>query len=113
MGMKSRRKGKVFERWLVRRLSPFFPNVRRGWWQSQGGALVPDVTAAPFWIEAQHSHAPSPHGKMAQAIAYTAQAGDRRPVAVITKRTHGPVLISFLLDEWLAGRCDLFPEKPR
>ena len=109
-GLKSRRKGKAFERWLVNRLLPYFPDAERGWWQAGGGARVPDVTGTgPYWIEAEHAMHPSPHRKMAQAVGYT---NARVPVfvipVVVTKKTLGDVLVSMRLDDWLnlIGKSD-------
>lgn len=85
MGMKSRRKGKVFERAIAARLRDEFPehaeSIRRS---DQGnGAATCDVTGMPMlWIECQDASRENsdPIGKLQQAIADAPE--EEFPVAV-------------------------------
>ncbi len=108
-GRRSRRKGKAWERALVRRLQPFWPSARRGWWQARGGDVVPDIDQVPYWIEATHSARPNIRAKMRQAVGYL-QPGDPRLPVVISKRDQEDALVTMRLDDWLLIATE--PDKP-
>lgn len=103
MGKRSRTKGKRFEREVVNRLRVYWPNVRRGWWQAKGGAVVPDVEGSPYWLEVTHGQQPPIQAKMRQALGYVGLPGGpayRTPV-VISKRDHDDPLVTMRLDDWI------------
>ena len=106
MGLKSRVKGKVFERVVARILREAFPeyaeSIRRS---DQGhGAADCDVTGLPgLWFECEDAASPNPAGKLAQAIG-DAPSG-RMPIAVTHKkgarRIKASLRLSDLVRIWL------------
>jgi hypothetical protein len=68
MGMRSRQKGKRGEREVVALFKGVYPDAKRGWWQSRGGSVVPDVDGTPFWIEVKLGARPNPLAALQQAI---------------------------------------------
>lgn len=87
IGRKSRRKGKAWERHVVKLLVPVFGKAERGWWQAKGGTVVPDIVVpAPFWIECGHGDRMEGRKKLEQADRNRGPASAKMPVA-ITRRT--------------------------
>lgn len=91
MGLKSRTKGRAFEqrvaRWFREQVyTADKSSVIRGWWQSRGGSLVPDVSTPHFWVECGHQNHVDGAAKLAQAIRYVNTIADPRfPIAVVRK----------------------------
>lgn len=94
MGKSQKEKGKRGEREAADLLRASFPRhadrIRRGAQSRFGGKDEPDIVGLPFHVEVSAGKAPSPHGKMMQAIADT--EGRDTPIVVLTKRDR---------EEWL------------
>lgn len=97
-GRRSRVKGASFERELAKLLQPIWPNANRGIGQARSASEVCDVEATPYWIEAKRHKRCSVRAAWQQAE----EAKDDRPVAVITKDDHGPILVTISLDTFLS-----------
>ncbi len=108
-GQRSRRKGAEYERVLVKRFREAMPggDVQRGF-QYRSGAEVPDVDAAPFWVESKRGRKPNIRAALKQVIA-VAPPG-RIPIAVIRDdraAAHVTLTLEDFLDlvsEWWARR---------
>ncbi len=108
-GRGSKRKGADWERELVLRFREVMPggDVRRGL-QSRGGQEVPDVDAAPFWIEAKRGRKPNIRGALKQVTSDAAPG--RIPLTVIRDDRAAPIVALTLEDfldlvsEWWTGR---------
>lgn len=87
-GVLSKRKGKVFERDITKTFTEAGVKARRGWWQSMGGALVPDVMVDGLWLELGHGKTMDPKVKLEQAIGYVRTRGLPVIPVAITKRDH-------------------------
>ena len=72
LGLRSKNKGRVFERLVVKKLAEAGIDSARGYWQSMGGGTVPDVMVDGLWIECGHGKAMEPRVKLEQAEAYVA-----------------------------------------
>lgn len=81
-GRRSKRKGKVYERYIAELLREFFPRAMRGIGQARAAGEVPDVKGTPFWIEAKHRQRLNVAAAFAQARAgladYVARGGSPR-----------------------------------
>lgn len=92
-GALAKRKGKVFERDIAKVFTDAGITARRGWWQSMGGALVPDVMVDGLWLELGHGKAMDPKVKLEQAIGYVRTRGlPVIPVAVTKRDRMEPVV---------------------
>ncbi len=82
-------------------------DVRRGF-QYRSGAEVPDVDAAPFWVESKRGRKPNVRAALRQVTSEAAPG--RIPLAVIRDDRAEPfVALSLedfldLVSEWWAGR---------
>lgn len=100
MGKSQREKGKRHEREIAQIFRDRFGVGYRGApLQASGDCQLPDVVVnLPVHLECSHGQAPSPHGKLDQAIG-DAKAGVI-PIAV-TKRNRGPNVATLLLSDLL------------
>ncbi len=98
-GARSRRKGAVWERELVRLFRDAMPGaaVRRGL-QYRSGEEAPDVEVPCFFIEAKHHHRTNVRAAMRQAIANCPPG--RWPIAVCKDDRQAP-LVTMQLDDFL------------
>jgi hypothetical protein len=87
---RSRVKGSNHERAVATHLAELYPNARRGIGQTRAGGEVPDVTGAPWWVEAKNRKACNVHAAFDQAVAARAAAKTSAladaPVLVVTRR---------------------------
>lgn len=83
MGARSRTKGKVWERDVVKMFLSWFPGwpVRRGF-QSRAGDDEADVEGTPLWVECKVGQRPN----VISALRQAEEATDGRPVLVVIKR---------------------------
>ena len=108
-GRRSRNKGRVWERALVKRFREAMPDaeIKRGM-QYRSGEEAPDVEMPCFWVEAKHHNRTNIKAALRQAIE--AALKGRWPIAVC-KDDHQPPVVAMLLDdfldlvsEWWAGK---------
>lgn len=98
-GRKSRIKGQVWERTLVRMFCEVMPDadIKRGI-QYRSGEEAPDVETPCFWVEAKHHNRTNIKAALRQAIE--AAPKGRWPVA-ICKDDRQPAVATMLLDDFL------------
>ena len=98
-GRKSRTKGRVWERTLVKLFNKAMPDaeIKRGL-QYRSGEEAPDVEMPCFWLEAKHHNRTNIKAALRQAIK-TAPKG-RWPIAVC-KDDHQPAMATMLLEDFL------------
>jgi hypothetical protein len=90
IGRRSVRKGKVFERWVAKRLREYFPEARRGLSQSRNGHEECDISNTPWRIEVKvGGPAKRPADALAQCERDAATAGDKRPCVAICRVDRG------------------------
>ena len=114
-GRLARRKGKEFEREIVRRLIDAGIDTKRGWWQAKSGADVPDVLVDGFWLEASTGGSVDPEGKLKQALAQTVtwakmQGRDEfpYPVAITRQRSSRTIVVTM----YLCDLCTVLTNEP-
>lgn len=93
IGKRSKRKGKSWERALVRILREIFPGVYRARQDRRGGIATDegaDLEGTPFWIEAKHRHTVNVLQGLRQAEAVQTARGDTRPPVVVAKTDKPP-----------------------
>ena len=114
-GKRSRDKGKIWERAVVRLLKPLW-EAFRGHQDSRGGfggGEGCDVEGTPFYIECRHEQEYGWRQHLHEAITMRKQRGDVRPIVLIAKEdkkpkgwTVGkpgrPPIAIMLLTEWVA-----------
>ena len=104
MSRYSVRKGKEFERAVVRAFREVMPGedtVSRGF-QFVGGAKAADVSAGPFWIECKNRQLPNIRAALLQAESNSSTAVDAIPLAICKFGGEG------VLDSVVAMRLDDF-----
>ena len=108
-GKRSRNKGRVWERILVKRFREAMPDaeIKRGL-QYRSGEETPDVEMPCFWVEAKHHNRTNIKAAIRQAID-TAPKG-RWPIAVC-KDDHQPPMATMLLDDFLDLVTEWWAEK--
>jgi hypothetical protein len=99
----ARTKGHSFERWLAAQCRQVWPAAQRGLKQTRDGAECADVEHTPFWLEAKADERRPIERAVAQALAAT----DGRPIAVVSKRNRGVVLVTMTLADWLTQQLAL------
>lgn len=95
IGRRSRRKGKTFEREIVKRLLAAGYDASRGWWQAKGGAVVPDVILPGWWIECGTGARVDAATKLRQAEANAGAArSEDRPVAIVRRKSERRIAVA-------------------
>lgn len=105
-GSTSRRKGHQFERDVANRLKPIYPDAKRGVLQCRSGSEVADVENTPWWIECKCGARPNVMGAYEQAVE--AAGEDPRPIAVVSHKDRGRLLVTMAFDSWerlIKGQC--------
>lgn len=94
LGKRSRNKGKIWERTVVKLLKPIFgEKVHRGHQDARGGVAAGegcDVECTPFWCETKHGSAVSPMAALRQCREAQQARGDTRPPVAIVKDDRKP-----------------------
>jgi hypothetical protein len=98
-----RAKGNAFERQVATECREVWPAAQRGLRQTRDGAESADVEQTPYWIECKADERRPIERAVAQALAAT----DGRPIAVVSKRNRGELLVTMRLEDWLVRELAL------
>lgn len=103
-GKRARRKGNAFENAVNRAYRFIFGDVvYRGDQSRKGGSAAgegADNEGTPFWSEAKHRKSVSIYKALEQAEQKRAEAGDVRPIVIVTKVDRKPIIVSMRAEDW-------------
>jgi hypothetical protein len=92
-GKRSRAKGKVWERAVVRLLKPLWARAHRGHQDARGGfggGEGCDVEGTPFYMECRHEQAWNWRRHLREALTMRAKRRDSRLIVLIAKEDKKP-----------------------